>query len=271
MSPRGLYVGACGELPTTFCEVTPMRLRLLLTIGFIALALTTAMVLASPQLGDPPFVLKRLSELEGKVETLEYEVESVRGAIEVIQEGGMVAFATPLPPTVEGTPIPTISPREIERLTFEEACKSETLPTLGAGELGTIRFPEGSEWGVAAVPGMDVGGIYRDITGGTAPTFDASGVSPGGFAGPVLGANHDFERDGLAQICLMVYPGYTIQFLAHPYGNSNAPDTVFQEGNHYLEGADAGKYLLRATGLKNDREIVVRLLEYRRCISNIYC
>ena len=201
---------------------------------------------------NPPFILEKLDALEEKVATLEQDVDAIETEVDSLQFGAQEVVATPVP---VGN-------------TFEEACINGTLPLLGAGQLGAIRFPEGSEYGVAAVPGMDIGGIYRDITGGRAPTWDSQGISPGGFAGPTF----DPRDEELLEICLTVYPGYTIQFVQHELGSGQHAPDVFEEGNHWLtyRGTGTGKYRLKATGLKNNRAIVVRLLEYRRCISTLY-
>lgn len=218
---------------------------------------------------NPPMILQELNELEERVETLESETESLRVAIEVVQEGNAVAFATPGPlPTKVGTPIPTISPDEIAYLTFKEACINGTLPFFDG--LRQTRWPnESSEWGVGQVPGMFLGGL-KDITGGRAPIFEADGtLFANAFVGPILGSEHDFEKDGKVQVCLKVSEGYAIQFLDHPYGSSDAPNTVFPAGYHYLEGGGEGKYSLRVTGLKNSQEVVMNIVEYQRCRSTV--
>ena len=208
--------------------------------------LTLGAVLAVPvKQQTPPMVLQKLNALEEKVAILEQDIGTVATEVEQLRFGAQEVVATPVP---AGN-------------TFEEACINGTLPLLPAGTLGAIRFPEGSEWGVAPVPGMDVGGIYRDITGGRAPTWDSRGISPGGFGGPVIGSNHDFANDGDAEVCLMVSPGYTVQIVHHSVSAADPPQTVFEEGNHYLQAITKSKYLLKATGLKNNRAIVVRLLE----------
>ena len=176
---------------------------------------------------------------------------------------------TPTPALVSApTPTPTLTPQPMTpAVAFEQACKQGTLPTLPAGTLGRIRFPEGSDWGVGAVAGMLVGGVYHDDT-----IFDSNGVSPGGFFGPVLGSNHDFAADGFQLVCVTVSPGYTIEFLSHPYGKvPPPPNAVFEAGNHVLEITTMSKYLLKAAGLSGSGDVVVRILDYQRCVGSAVC
>ena len=173
--------------------------------------------------------------------------------------------------TTAPTPVPTATPfpwlpQTVEAQSFAKACEEGSLPVLPSNTLGTIRFPEGSMWGVGAVAGMLVGGTYSDDS-----IFDSNGISPGGFFGPVLGFGHDFERDGVAITCVTVMPGYTIEFLTHPDAVSFSPPQVLHEGNSVI-GVDAvQKFRLRATGLLNNGKVVVRILEYQRCVGSAVC